>query len=92
MYVNGKTRPTETIAGMGGRRIKENGEGVNSSMRYLIHCRDFCKYHNVPSPSITIKKTRMKVLIINRNGRSKSPGIYVLPSSSSNVSFILKSY
>jgi hypothetical protein len=27
MYVNGKTRPVETIPGMGGRKIKENGGG-----------------------------------------------------------------
>jgi hypothetical protein len=25
MYVNAKMRPAETIPGMGGRRIKENG-------------------------------------------------------------------
>jgi hypothetical protein len=27
MYENGKMRPVETIPGMGGRRIKENGGG-----------------------------------------------------------------
>jgi hypothetical protein len=27
MYESGKTRPVETIPGMGGRRIKENGGG-----------------------------------------------------------------
>jgi hypothetical protein len=35
--------------------IKENGGGVNSSMMYLIYCKDLCKYYNVP-PSSTIKK------------------------------------
>jgi hypothetical protein len=29
--------------------------GLNSSMIYLIHCKNFCKYHNVPTPSTTIK-------------------------------------
>jgi hypothetical protein len=29
---------------------------VNSSMIYLIHCKNFCKRHNVPPPITTIKK------------------------------------
>jgi hypothetical protein len=36
MYENGKMRCVETIPGIGG--------GVNSNM---IHCRNFCKCHNV---------------------------------------------
>jgi hypothetical protein len=35
--------------------IKENGEGVNSSMIYFICCKNVCKCHNVPQPSTTIK-------------------------------------
>jgi hypothetical protein len=38
MYVNGEMIPVETIPGIGGRRIKENGEGMNSSMTY---CKTF---------------------------------------------------
>jgi hypothetical protein len=34
MYENGKMRPVETIPGMGREGIKENGVGVNSTMRY----------------------------------------------------------
>jgi hypothetical protein len=34
--------------------IKKSGRGVNSSMIYLIDCKNFCKCHNVPPPS-TIK-------------------------------------
>jgi hypothetical protein len=34
--------------------IKENRRGVNSSMIYLI----YCKNHNVPQPRIIIKKER----------------------------------
>jgi hypothetical protein len=37
--------------------IKENLEGVNSSMIYLIHFKNFCKCHNVSPPS-TIKKNK----------------------------------
>jgi hypothetical protein len=52
MYINGKMIPVEIIPGMG---IKENGEGVNSIMLYLIYSKNFCKCHNVPPPSTTIK-------------------------------------
>jgi hypothetical protein len=43
--------PVETVPG-----IRGTVEGVNSSVRYLIHCKNFCKCHNVPPPRITIKK------------------------------------
>jgi hypothetical protein len=39
MYVNGKMRHVKTIPRM---------EWVNSSMIYLIYCKNFCKCHNVP--------------------------------------------
>jgi hypothetical protein len=55
MYVKAKMIPVETIPRIGGGRIKENSEGVNSSMIYLIQCKNFCKCHNVPPPSTTIK-------------------------------------
>jgi hypothetical protein len=44
MYENGKMRPVETIPGMGGRELKENDGGVNSTM---IYCKNFYKCHNV---------------------------------------------
>jgi hypothetical protein len=46
-------RPVETIPGMVGE-IKKNGGGVNSSMIYLIYCKNFCKCHYIP-PRTTIK-------------------------------------
>jgi hypothetical protein len=33
-------------------------EGVNSNMIYLIYCKKFCKCHNIPSPSTTVKKKK----------------------------------
>jgi hypothetical protein len=45
MYVNGKMIPIETIPGNGGREIKENDRGGNSTMIYF---KNFCKCHNVP--------------------------------------------
>jgi hypothetical protein len=43
--VNGKVRPVEAIPGMGGRGIKKNGGGMNSTM---VYCKNFCKCHNMP--------------------------------------------
>jgi hypothetical protein len=55
MCVNGKMKLVENIPGMG----EYKGEwwwGVNSSMIYLIYCKNFCKCYNVPLPSTTKKK------------------------------------
>jgi hypothetical protein len=54
MYINGKMRPVETIPGMGAR-YRRMVEWVNSSMVYLIYCKNICKCHNQPLPSTTIK-------------------------------------
>jgi hypothetical protein len=55
--VNGKMVSAETIPGNRGHEgMQENGGGVNSSMTYLIYCKNFCKCHNVPAASTTIKK------------------------------------
>jgi hypothetical protein len=52
MYVNAKMRPVETIAGMGGGVMKENGGGSKFNMLYLINCKNFCKCHNTtPHPA-----------------------------------------
>jgi hypothetical protein len=49
--------PVETVPGIRGEGMKRSGgEGVNSSMIYLIHCKDICKCHNVTQPSTTIKE------------------------------------
>jgi hypothetical protein len=41
----------------GEEEIKENGGGGDSHMKYLIYCKSFYKYHNVPPPS-TIKNKK----------------------------------
>jgi hypothetical protein len=33
-------------------------EGVNSTRIYLIHYKNFCKCHNAPPPSTTIKRKK----------------------------------
>jgi hypothetical protein len=43
----------ETVQGMVGRGMKENGGGVNSSTIYLIYCKNFYKCH----PAQQLKKT-----------------------------------
>jgi hypothetical protein len=56
MYVNGKIIPVETIPGMGKKGIMRMVERMNSSMTYLIHCKNFCKCHNVPPTQHNLKK------------------------------------
>jgi hypothetical protein len=57
MDVNVKMRPVDTIPGIGGRGDKrEWWRGVNSSMIYLIHYKNFCKCHNVPPSQQNEKK------------------------------------
>jgi hypothetical protein len=46
--------PVETALGIGGEGMKESSRGVNSGMLYLIHCKNFFKYSNVPPPSTTV--------------------------------------
>jgi hypothetical protein len=60
MYVSVKMTPAETIPGMGEEGIKKKGGGVNSSMIYLTHCKNFCKCHNIPPPSPTKTTTNME--------------------------------
>jgi hypothetical protein len=43
-----------------GEGVKESKGGGDSSMMYLMHCKNRCKCHNVPSPGTTIKKKRKK--------------------------------
>jgi hypothetical protein len=47
MYVNAKMIPVETIPRMRVGEIKESGAGVNSSMKYFINFKNFCKCHNI---------------------------------------------
>jgi hypothetical protein len=57
----------ESIPGMGGGRIKEMVEEVNSSMIYLISCKNLYKWHYILLPRTTIKKLKRKCGI-NYNG------------------------
>jgi hypothetical protein len=60
MHVNGKMILIGTILGMRAQGIKENGEGVNSPMIYLIYCRNYCKCHNLPLPNTIVKFKKEK--------------------------------
>jgi hypothetical protein len=54
-----KMIPIKTTPGMGEGRIKESdggGEFKYDIFDTLIYCQNFCKCHNVPPPSTTIKK------------------------------------
>jgi hypothetical protein len=57
--------PVESVPGMGERRIKKNVD----RMIYLIYSKNFCKCHNVPPLSTTIKtyyyiKKSKKIVIL----------------------------
>jgi L-lactate utilization protein LutB len=54
-------RPLETIPRISGVEKRRAVDWVSSSMIYLIYCKDFCKCHNVPPLSITIKKIILKI-------------------------------
>jgi hypothetical protein len=54
MYIKAKILP-----GMCGGGMKESRGGVNSSMISLIHCKNFCKYSNVP-PTQNNNKNKFK--------------------------------
>jgi hypothetical protein len=59
MYINAKMTPVETLPGIGGGEgIKESNGRTEFSMIYLIHYKNFCKCHNVPPPSTTIKEKK----------------------------------
>jgi hypothetical protein len=45
----------ETILGMKERGMKENSGGGEFKDDIFIYCKKFCKCHNVPSHSTTIK-------------------------------------
>jgi hypothetical protein len=55
MYVNAKIILVEIVSGIRRGRMNERSGGGNSSMVYLIHCKNLCKCYSVPQPSTTIK-------------------------------------
>jgi hypothetical protein len=71
-YLKAKMVSVEATGGGGGeeRRV---GEGMNPSMKYLIHCKNFCKNHSVPPPNTTtiiIIKNRELISFSNSNERT----------------------
>jgi hypothetical protein len=64
MYVNGKMILVETIPGMVGVGKRRMVQGVNSSMIYLIYCKNICKCYNVLPPRMTIKLKRKEKIEI----------------------------
>jgi hypothetical protein len=60
MYINAKMIPAETVPGIRVGGWKRAEEGVNSSVIYLIHCKNLCKCYNVPPPITTKIKNKIK--------------------------------
>jgi hypothetical protein len=50
-------RPAETIPGMGGEQMRMM-EGVNSTVIYLIYCKNFWECHNVLCLQQKLKKNK----------------------------------
>jgi hypothetical protein len=57
MYVNAKMMPVETVSGIK-EGMKESNAAGNSSMMYLIYCKNLCKHYNVPTHSTIIKEKK----------------------------------
>jgi hypothetical protein len=56
IYVNGERYLLKLLQEWEKENRKESDGGVNSTMIYLIYCKNFCKCHNVFPPTKTIKK------------------------------------
>jgi hypothetical protein len=56
--------PVEPTPGIGGGGYRRMLEGVNSSMIYLMHCKNLCKCHNVPP--LHNKKKKKKIYRKNK--------------------------
>jgi hypothetical protein len=66
LYVN-ENIPVETVPEIG-RGVYDKGEwwrGVNSSVIYLIYCKNIYKCHNVSPSSKTIEPSRTKKVEIH---------------------------
>jgi hypothetical protein len=50
--------PIKTVPESGERGWRREVEGGNSSLMYLIHCKNLCKCYNVPTPSTTKKNEK----------------------------------
>jgi hypothetical protein len=55
MQVNAKILPVKTVPRKGEMEWRRVVEGENSSMIYLILCKNFCKWDNAPTPTTRIK-------------------------------------
>jgi hypothetical protein len=70
-----------------GNKREEVKEGVNSSMMYLVHHKNFCKYSSVPPPSTTIiiKKVQLWKLVKNSSYWNKWTGVKITLSSYTTI-------
>jgi hypothetical protein len=61
MHVNPKMIPVETVPRIGGGGMEESSRGVNSSIIYLIHCKNLCKCYNVPPTQHNNNNNKIKM-------------------------------
>jgi hypothetical protein len=72
MYVNGKMRPAETIPEMREGGIQDNDGGVNSSMIYLIYCKNFCKCPQCTLSTIIFGKKKKDIVAVWRRSLQRN--------------------
>jgi hypothetical protein len=51
--------PAETVPAIRGGGLRRAVESVDSSVINLIHCKNLCKFYNVPPPSTTINNKKV---------------------------------
>jgi hypothetical protein len=59
--------------------IKENGEGVNSNMIYLIYCKNYCKCHSGPPPSTTTQQKKRSMPKIKKSFEIEARRQWLMP-------------
>jgi hypothetical protein len=74
----------ETISGMRGRGIKENGGEVNSNI-YFIYYKNFCKCHNVSPTSHNNKKKNQGCSSVLEHLPSLYKPLSSIPSSGKKI-------
>jgi hypothetical protein len=69
MYINAKMILIVTVPGIRGEGVGDSG-WWDSSMIYLIHCKNLYKCCNVPPPSTTIKIRKREMFLFAVLSRS----------------------
>jgi hypothetical protein len=73
VWVNAKNIPVEPIPGVRGRWRKNKGVQWRGWIQVWYICKNFWKYHNVPTPSTTTTKKNPSNLTFHNPSRPRQP-------------------